>query len=65
VRNRLRGYEKGWLSFLVAAGLATREEARQAVQRLAKDATKGLDRQQEEWRRARRRRRDEEKPEGE
>lgn len=57
MKNRIGEYEAGWLSFLVEAGLATREEARKAVQRVAKDATRELDEQQRRWREERKRRR--------
>ncbi len=57
MKNRIGEYEPGWLSFLVAAGLATREEARKAVQRVAEESTRELDEQQKRWREERKRRR--------
>lgn len=57
MKNRIGDYEPGWLSFLVAAGLATREEARKAVQRVAEESTRELEEQQRRWRERRKRRR--------
>lgn len=57
MKNRIGEYEAGWLSFLVAAGLASREEARKAVQRVAEESTRELEEQQRRWREERKRRR--------
>ncbi len=36
--NRITGYEAGWLTFLVRRGIATRKEAREAMNRVAQEA---------------------------
>jgi len=36
--NRLTGYEAGWLTFLVSAGLASQSQARDAMNRVAQEA---------------------------
>lgn len=38
MKNRLNPYESGWLSMLVARGLATEAEAREAQHRVARAA---------------------------
>jgi hypothetical protein len=36
--NRLTGYEAGWLTFLVSAGLASQSQARESMNRVAQEA---------------------------
>ena len=40
--NRVTPYEAGWLTMLVARGLATEAEAREAMHRVAQDAVDEL-----------------------
>lgn len=54
LKNRLHPYEAGWLTFLVASGLATQAEAREAMNRVAQDAIDEMERRRAE-RRAKRR----------
>lgn len=53
--NRVTPYEAGWLSFLVEAGLASHDEAREAQRRVAQDAVLELERRRREKKRRRKR----------
>ena len=59
-RNRLHPYEAGWLTLLVSMRVATEEEARAAMSRVAQKAIDDMEEQRERRRerRTRRRRRD-------
>ena len=35
-KNRLHGYEAGWLTLLIKMGVATEKQARDAMQRVAR-----------------------------
>lgn len=61
-KNRLHGYEAGWLSMLVETGLATKEEAEAAQARVMRDALEQLEKEKERKKRrgSRRHKRDEE-----
>jgi hypothetical protein len=56
-RNRLHDYEAGWLTLLVEMGIATRQEAEDAMRRVAQAAIDDLEdkrkRQQERKKRRR------------
>lgn len=63
-RNRLHPYEAGWLTLLVKMGVATRAEAAEAQDRVARQALEDLERYREKQRerkqaKKRRRKRDE------
>ena len=58
MKNRITPYEAGWLTFLVEQGIASRAEARDAMNRVAQEAIDELNRR----RRAKKRGR---KPKGE
>lgn len=53
--NRITPYEAGWLSMLVATGLASREEATEARNRVAQAAVRELERRARRKRRKKRR----------
>ena len=55
--NRITDYEAGWLSFLVEAGLASREEAVQAQNRVAQAAVRELEEMRRRKRAAKKRKR--------
>ncbi len=38
MKNRIQPYEAGWLTMLVEQGIATQEEARAAMNRVAQEA---------------------------
>lgn len=57
VKNRITPYEAGWLSMLVARGIASEGEAREAMNRVAQDALAEIERLRIK-KRARRRRKD-------
>ena len=57
LKNRLHPYEAGWLTFLVASGIASQAEAREAMNRVAQAAIDELERRRKERRRERRRKR--------
>ena len=64
-RHRLHDYEAGWLTLLVKMGIATRAEATEAQNRVARQTLEDLERFQ--WRqraKKRRRKRGEERDEG-
>ena len=44
MKNRITDYEAGWLTLLIKMGLATEEEARQAMTRVAQAAVQELSR---------------------
>jgi len=46
-KNRLHGYEAGWLSMLVARGLASESDARAAQARVARAAIHELNERRE------------------
>lgn len=56
MKNRLTPYETGWLSMLVARGIATGDEARAAMNRVAQAAVEEMERRRK--RKARRAKRD-------
>lgn len=53
--NRITPYEANWLSMLVATGLASREEATEARNRVAQEAVRELERRARKKRRKKRR----------
>lgn len=53
--NRITPYEAGWLSMLVATGLASREDAAEARNRVAQEAVRELERLARRHRRKKRR----------
>ncbi len=55
--NRVTPYEAGWLTMLVARGLATEAEAREAMHRVAQDAVDELNARREAKKRLKRKRR--------
>lgn len=55
--NRITDYEAGWLSFLVEAGLASREEAIKAQNRVAQEAVRELEERRRRKRAAKKRKR--------
>jgi hypothetical protein len=57
-KNRLHDYEAGWLSLLVAMGVATREEAHEAMCRVAQAAIDEVEEKRQRRRERRRRRRE-------
>lgn len=54
--NRLTPYEAGWLTNLVKWGIASEQDARAAMYRVAQEAVDDLDRRRAEKRRAARKR---------
>lgn len=56
MKNRLTPYETGWLSMLVARGIATEDEARAAMNRVAQAAVEEMEKRRK--RKARRAKRD-------
>ena len=56
-KNRLHGYEAGWLTLLIEMGVASRAEAEAAMQRLAKQAIDEMQAKRQQRREAKRRRR--------
>jgi len=59
MKNRIHGYEAGWLTFLIRQGIADEAAAREAMNRTAQAAIDELARRRELKKRSRRRRRDE------
>ena len=59
-KNRLHEYEAGWLTLLVEMRVATKQEAHDAMCRVAQAAIDRADERRERRRRRRRRRRDQE-----
>lgn len=57
-RNRLHDYEAGWLTLLVAMGVATRQEAHDAMCRVAQSAIDEIEERRKRRRERRRRRRE-------
>jgi len=57
-KNRLHDYVAGWLSLLVAMGVATREEAHEAMCRVAQAAIDEVEEKRQRRRERRRRRRE-------
>jgi len=55
-RHRLHDYEAGWLTLLVKMGIATRAEATEAQNRVARQTLEDLDRFQRRQRTKKRRR---------
>jgi hypothetical protein len=55
-KNRLHGYEAGWLTLLVEMGVATRREAEEAQERVARRAIRRMEARQRRRRHQRRRR---------
>ena len=49
-KNRLHDYEAGWLTLLVEMGVATKEQANEAMYRVAQAA---IDEMNEQWERQR------------
>lgn len=56
-KNRLHAYEAGWLTLLVRMRVATEEEARAAMGRVAQKAIDDMEERRERRRRERNRRR--------
>lgn len=56
-KNRLHDYEAGWLTMLVSMRVATEEEARAAMRRVAQKAIDDIEERRERRRRERHRRR--------
>jgi hypothetical protein len=60
-RNRLHGYEAGWLTLLVEMGVASEKEAREAQRRVAQAAIDEMrEQRKKQAERKRRRKRDSE-----
>jgi hypothetical protein len=59
-KNRLHDYEAGWLTLLISMGVATREEAHDAMCRVAQAAIDEREARRERRQAARKRKRDEE-----
>jgi len=59
-KNRLHDYEAGWLTLLISMGAATREEAHDAMCRVAQAAIDEREARRERRQAARKRKRDEE-----
>lgn len=57
-KNRLHGYEAGWLTLLVSMRVATEDEARAAFQRVAQRGIDRMNARRERRRSNRKRRRD-------
>lgn len=57
-KNRLHDYEAGWLTLLVSMGVATREEAHDAMCRVAQAAIDEVEEKRQRRRERRRRRRE-------
>jgi len=57
-KNRLHDYEAGWLTLLVAMGVATKQEAHDAMCRVAQAAIDEVE-EKRKWRNERKRRRPE------
>jgi hypothetical protein len=57
MKNRLHDYEAGWLTLLVSMRVATEEEARSAMGRVAQRAIEDMEARRERRRSARRGRR--------
>lgn len=57
MKNRITPYEAGWLSMLVARGICTEADAREAMNRVAQDAIAEIERLRLK-KRTRRRRKD-------
>jgi signal transduction histidine kinase len=57
-KNRLHDYEAGWLTLLVAMRVATREEAQDAMYRVAQSAIDEIEEKRKRRRERRRRRRE-------
>jgi hypothetical protein len=56
-KNRLHNYEAGWLTLLVEMGVATKQEAHDAMCRVAQQAIDEMNERRERRRAARERRR--------
>jgi len=56
-KNRLHDYEAGWLTLLVEMGVATKEQAHEAIRRVAQAAIDEMEASRQRRRVARRRRR--------
>jgi hypothetical protein len=56
-KNRLHDYEAGWLTLLIQMGVATQQETRDAMNRVAQQAIDDMNEQREKRRAARERRR--------
>lgn len=59
MKNRISPYEAGWLTFLVEQRIATRDEAKNAMNRVAQEAIDELNRRRKAKKRARKKREDE------
>lgn len=55
-KNRLHDYEAGWLTLLVSMGVATKEEARDAICRVAQSAIDDIEEKRKRRKQRRRRR---------
>jgi hypothetical protein len=56
VKNRIHGYEAGWLTDLIRWGVASEAEAREAMNRTAQAALDALERRRKLKKKGRRRR---------
>ncbi|NBW95767.1 MAG: hypothetical protein EBR28_03310 [Planctomycetia bacterium] len=54
-KNRLHDYEAGWLTLLIEMGVASRDEAQAAMQRVAQAAIDEMNADREQRRSAKRR----------
>ena len=55
-KNRLHDYEAGWLTLLIEMGVATRQQAHDAMCRVAQAAIDEKESRRHEWREERKRR---------
>ena len=59
MKNRIHGYEAGWLTFLIRQGIADEAAAREAMNRTAQAAIDAIERRRKLKKKGRRRRRNE------
>ena len=55
-KNRLHDYEAGWLTLLIEMGVATRQQAHDAMCRVAQAAIDEKESRRRDWREGRKRR---------
>jgi hypothetical protein len=55
-KNRLHDYEAGWLTLLIAMGVATKQEAQDAMSRVAQSAIDEMEARKKDRRTGKRRR---------
>lgn len=56
MKNRIHDYEAGWLTLLVSMGIASQEDAREAMNRVAQAAIDEIQRRRKLKKKGRRRR---------